>query len=186
MNLSATWELWPGCWMKQWHTDVADFTRVVLSCIAPVCDCPLSSTRAVKRDTHLKRIINGRQTTEEITVNMGDDDIDYNIVFPEALISGKWCSEADSSTGLLAWLILCLYVQYIQSKMEACKLHLLEVLNYRALMGTRCVYHWIHVIWIHYCCLDRETLARIKGASGYSPRLGGQQRQTSRQIQLHL
>lgn len=181
--------------MKQWHAVVADFTRVVLSCIAPVCDCPLSSTRAVKRDTHLKRIINGRQTTEEITVNMGDDDIDYNIVFPEALISGKWCSEADSSTGLLACLtdslLLCsVYSEQMHGSLQAVFIRGVKLESFnrnRTFMSTtRCVYHWIRVIWIHYFCLDRETLARIKGASGYSPRLGGQQRQTSRQIQLHL
>ncbi len=33
--------------------------------------------------------VNGTQTIGEITVKMGDDSIDYNIVFSEALTSGK-------------------------------------------------------------------------------------------------
>lgn len=49
----------------------------------------------MKRESYFKWIIDGSQATGIIIFNMGDDGIDYNIVFPEALISGKrWTEHA--------------------------------------------------------------------------------------------
>ncbi len=71
---------------------------------------------------------------------MGDDGIDYNIVFPEALTSGKCCSEADSSSGLPCCPIPCLY-EWNPAKL--CLNLNLEMLNWKASIG---MWHSFHIL----------------------------------------